>query len=111
MPREAYGVATLVAALISLLFLATYSGPVRLIGDLQLSLWNIHFVTVSYLLTMAVVAAPLCGLVYVLEKRFGTRVTWFSPLWDNLDGFFDLPPGKGLLIGGTLFLMGGGTSG
>jgi hypothetical protein len=106
MPKEAYGVGALVAALLTLLFLVTYSGPYRILADLQVAWFHTHIVNISFWVTMLFMSAPILAVVYLLERRLGTRQTWFTPIWNNLDHIFDLWPGKLLLIGATLLVMG-----
>jgi hypothetical protein len=107
MPKETYGIGIFLAAVAAGLLLAAYAGPYRFVADLQIALFSTNIVVISYFVTMLMIAAPIMGLVYALERRFGTRVTWFTPIWSNLDKVFDLPPGKLLLVGMTLVVMGG----
>lgn len=107
MPKETYGVGIFLAAVLSGLLLAAYAGPYRVVADLQIALFNTNVVVLSYFLTMLLIAAPILGVAHALERRFGTRVTWFTPIWANFDRVFDLPPGKLLLVGVTLLVMGG----
>lgn len=107
MPKETYGIGIFLAAVAAGLLLAAYAGPYRFVADLQISLFSTNIVVISYFITMLMIAAPIMGLVYALERRFGTRETWFTPIWSNLDKVLDLPPGKLLLVGLTLVVMGG----
>ena len=106
MPKEGYGVAALVAAVLSAICLATYSGPYRLIADLQTRWVHTHFVAASFYLTTALFAVPLLGFLFLLEKRLGTRETWLTPVWDQIDQMFERPPGKWVLAGLVLILVG-----
>ncbi len=106
-PRETYGVAALAAAGLSGYFLFTYAGPYRVVANAQVSLFHTNIVNISFLVTLALIALPLCGVVYALERKFGTRETWFTPIWHDLDRVLDLPPGKLLMIGATVLVMGG----
>ena len=106
MPKETYGIGIFLAAIAAGLLLAAYAGPYRLVADLQIALFSTNIVVISYFVTMLLIAAPIMGLVYALERRFGTRETWFTPIWSSFDHVSDLPPGKLLLVGLTLAVMG-----
>jgi hypothetical protein len=106
MPKEAYGLGALVAALITLVFLVTYSGPYRAVADLQVAWFHTNIVNISFWVTMLLISAPILTLVYFVERRLGTRETWFTPVWTNLDRILDLLPGKLLMIGAVLLVMG-----
>lgn len=107
MPKETYGIGIFLAAIAAGLLLAAYAGPYRVVADLQIAMFSTNIVVISYFVTLLMIAAPVMGLVYALERRFGTRETWFTPIWSNFDRVFDLPPGKLLLVGLTLVVMGG----
>ncbi len=107
MPKETYGIGIFLAAIAAGVLLVAYAGPYRLVADAQTALFSTNIVALSYFLTMLVIAAPIMGLLYAAEKRFGTRETWFTPIWSNLDKVFDLWPGKLVLVGLTLVVMGG----
>ena len=107
MPKETYGIGVLLAAIGSGLLLAAYAGPYRFVADLQIAAFHTNIVVISYLVTLLMIAAPIIGLLHALERRFGTRETWFTPIWSSFDRVFDLPPGKLLLVGLTLLVMGG----
>jgi hypothetical protein len=106
-PKEAQGLATVVAAVLAVGTLIGYVPPYSWFAHVQLALFHINFVTLSFLLTMIVVGAPLWFAVYRLEQRFGTKVTWFTPLWTHLDQLIDGNPGKCVLIGAVCIAMGG----
>lgn len=106
MPKEVYGLLGLVSAGFALFLLVGYLPPYSTLADLQIALWNTNWVTLSLLVTWLVVAAPLFVPAFLIEKCVGTRRTWFTPVFENLDHTLDLPPGKLLLVGATLFAMG-----
>ncbi len=106
-PREAYGLAVLLGAVISGYFLFRYSGPYRWVADAMVALFHTNVVNISYLLCLLLVAAPLCGAVYAAERRYGTRETWFTPIFHDLDYVLDQPPGKLIMVGSVLVVLGG----
>lgn len=106
MPKEAYGIVGLFAGVIAAIFLATYSGPYRWAADVQLHFFHENLVALSFLFAFALCATPLFFAVYGLEKRYGERETWFTPIWNDFDRVLDLWPGKLLLVGATLTAMG-----
>lgn len=75
MPKEAYGIGIFLAGIAAGLLLAAYAGPYRLVADLQIALFSTNIVVISFFVTMLVIAAPIMGLLYALERRFGTRET------------------------------------
>jgi hypothetical protein len=55
---------------------------------------------------MFLVGAPILALVYFLERKLGTRQTWFTPVWKNLNHILDHWTGRLLIFGAILLVMG-----
>ena len=103
-----YGLAGIVSLSLSLFFWWSYSGPYRLVADLQSSLWGVNIVNISLIVCWAVSYAPLHFLVSRVEKRFGVKrapLTWtrFVAL---LNFFFERRPGQLAGLGLIIFCMG-----
>ena len=105
-PKEAYGIAALLAGAVTLYCTISYTPPYAWVADAQIAWFHANIVNVSFWATFLLTTAPLVVAIRVAEKRLGTRQTWLSPVWDNLDHILDHLPGKGMLIGGTLVVTG-----
>lgn len=106
MPKEAHGVAALFAGFATLYFIAHYSGPYAMVANAQLEWFGTNIVNISFWVTFLLLLLPQSLAVWLAEKRLGTKETWFTPVWNNLDRIFDYLPGKLILVGGTTAVMG-----
>ena len=104
-----YGLAGIASFALSLFFWWSYSGPYRLIADLQSKLWGVNLINVSLLLSSALLYAPLHFLVSSVERRVGVQrppLTW-KRLKALVDFFFEQTPGRVAGVGLIVFAVGG----
>lgn len=104
-----YGIAGVVSLALSLLFWWGYSGPYRLVAELQSWLWGVNVINLSLLVCWAALYVPLHALVARVERRFGVRrepVSW-TRLVALLNFFFEQRPGQLAGIGLIVLGMGG----
>ncbi len=104
-----YGLAGIVSLVLSLFFWRSYSGPYRLVADLQSSLWGVNIINISLIVCWAVSYAPLHVLVSRVEKRFGVKrapLTW-TRLVALANFCFEQRPGQLDRLGLIIFCMGG----
>jgi hypothetical protein len=104
-----YGLAGVASLALSLFFWWSYSGPYRLIADLQSWLWGVNVINISLILSWAALYTPLHILVARVERRFGVKR---EPLgWKRLvalfNFFFEQRPGQVAGIGLIIFCVGG----
>src|SRR5262245_6390229 len=104
-----YGLAGIASVLLTLFFWWSYSGPFRLIADLQSALWGVNIINISFLVSWAALYVPLHLVVSRVEKRFGVKRDPLS--WTRLvalfNFFFEQRPGQLSGVGVIIFCMGG----
>ncbi len=102
----AYGLAGLLGAAVAIGCLVGYVPPYSWIADAQLSLMHTNLVSLSLFVTFAITSLPFVLAARLVESRIDPSGA-ASRKWDRLDVFLDTWPGKVLMVGATLFAMGG----
>jgi hypothetical protein len=104
-----YRLAALASFLLSLFFWRSYSGPYRLVADLQSSVWRVDYVIMSLPACWAMLYVPLHLVVGRIERHFGEPrepVIW-RRLVALLAFLFGERPGQVAGIGAVLLGLGG----